>query len=219
MSCFMQNLRATLIPAITVPVVLLGTLACAVFGYSINTLTMFGTVLAIGLLVNDAIVVVESVERLMSERGLDAREKRRVSRCAVAGALIGSALVLSAVFIPMAFLSVSDGRHLPPVLDHHVSSMLLSVFVAMTLTPALSASLPCRHDHHADAHRRPPAALLRRLQPRLHARQRTLSERCCAYPWARQAYSGDLRAACSASCRVAFVRLPTSFLPTRTRAS
>ena len=120
MYLFMQNLRATLIPAIAVPVVLLGTFGVlAAFGYSINTLTMFGMVLAIGLLVDDAIVVVENVERLMTERGLTAREATRESMQEITGALVGIALVLSAVFIPMAFFRRLDRGDLSPVLDHH----------------------------------------------------------------------------------------------------
>lgn len=110
MFLFLQNLRATLIPAITVPVVLLGTFGVlALFGYSINTLTMFAMVLAIGLLVDDAIVVVENVERVMSEKGLSALAATRQSMAEITSALIGIALVLSAVFIPMAFLAVPPG--------------------------------------------------------------------------------------------------------------
>ena len=154
MYLFMQNLRATLIPAITVPVVLLGTFGVlAAFGYSINTLTMFGMVLAIGLLVDDAIVVVENVERLMTERGLEAREATRESMKEITGALVGIALVLSAVFIPMAFFGGSTGVIYRQFSITIVSSMLLSVFVAMTLTPALCASLLrlTDVDHHEDA--------------------------------------------------------------------
>ena len=124
------------------PVVLLGTFGVlAAFGYSINTLTMFGMVLAIGLLVDDAIVVVENVERLMTERGLEAREATRESMQEITGALVGIALVLSAVFIPMAFFGGSTGVIYRQFSITIVSSMLLSVFVAMTLTPALCASL------------------------------------------------------------------------------
>lgn len=154
MYLFMQNLRATLIPAITVPVVLLGTFGVlAAFGYSINTLTLFGMVLAIGLLVDDAIVVVENVERLMSERDLPAREATRQSMVEITGALVGIALVLSAVFIPMAFFGGSTGVIYRQFSITIVSSMLLSVLVAMTLTPALCASLlrQADVDHHADA--------------------------------------------------------------------
>jgi HAE1 family hydrophobic/amphiphilic exporter-1/multidrug efflux pump len=142
MFLFLQNFRATLIPTIAVPVVLLGTFAVlAAFGYSINTLTMFGVVLAIGLLVDDAIVVVENVERVMSEEGLPPREATRRSMDQITGALVGIAMVLSAVFIPMAFFGGSVGVIYRQFSVTLVSSMALSVFVAMTLTPALCATL------------------------------------------------------------------------------
>ena len=142
MALFMQNLRATLIPAIAVPVVLLGTLGVLqVFGYSINTLTMFGMVLAIGLLVDDAIVVVENVERLISEEGLSPIEATRKSMDQITPALVGITLVLSAVFIPMAFFSGSTGVIYRQFSITIVSAMVLSVLVALTLTPALCASL------------------------------------------------------------------------------
>ncbi|TWR96656.1 efflux RND transporter permease subunit [Pseudomonas saxonica] len=142
MFLFLQNFRATLIPAITVPVVLLGTFGVlAMFGYSINTLTMFAMVLAIGLLVDDAIVVVENVERVMSEKGLSPLEATRQSMNEITSALIGIALVLSAVFIPMAFFSGSTGIIYRQFSVTIVSAMVLSVLVAMTLTPALCATL------------------------------------------------------------------------------
>ncbi|WP_087502196.1 efflux RND transporter permease subunit [Pseudomonas sp. SID14000] len=142
MYLFMQNLRATLIPAIAVPVVLLGTFGVlALLGYSINTLTMFGMVLAIGLLVDDAIVVVENVERIMAEKGLTPREATRQSMGEISGALIGIAVVLSAVFIPMAFFGGSTGVIYRQFSVTLVAAMALSVLVAMTLTPALCASL------------------------------------------------------------------------------
>jgi hydrophobe/amphiphile efflux-1 (HAE1) family protein len=142
MYLFLQNLRATLIPAIAVPVVLLGTFGVlAAFGYSINTLTMFGMVLAIGLLVDDAIVVVENVERIMSEEGLSPREATRKSMGEITGALVGIALVLSAVFVPMAFFGGSTGVIYRQFSITIVAAMLLSVLVALTLTPALCATL------------------------------------------------------------------------------
>ncbi|WP_431703373.1 efflux RND transporter permease subunit [Pseudomonas sp. BR20] len=142
MFLFLQNLRATLIPAITVPVVLLGTLGVlALFGYSINTLTMFAMVLAIGLLVDDAIVVVENVERVMAEQGLSALAATRQSMDEITSALVGIALVLSAVFIPMAFFGGSTGIIYRQFSVTIVSAMVLSVVVAMTLTPALCATL------------------------------------------------------------------------------
>ncbi len=149
MFLFLQNLRATLIPAITVPVVLLGTFGVlALFGYSINTLTMFAMVLAIGLLVDDAIVVVENVERVMSEEGLPALEATRKSMAEITSALIGIALVLSAVFIPMAFFGGSTGIIYRQFSVTIVSAMVLSVLVAMTLTPALCATLLKPADAH-----------------------------------------------------------------------
>ncbi|NVZ22586.1 efflux RND transporter permease subunit [Pseudomonas costantinii] len=142
MFLFLQNLRATLIPAITVPVVLLGTFGVlALFGYSINTLTMFAMVLAIGLLVDDAIVVVENVERVMVEQGLSALAATRQSMDEITSALVGIALVLSAVFIPMAFFGGSTGIIYRQFSVTIVSAMVLSVVVAMTLTPALCATL------------------------------------------------------------------------------
>jgi hydrophobe/amphiphile efflux-1 (HAE1) family protein len=142
MYLFLQNFRATLIPTIAVPVVLLGTFGIlAAAGFSINTLTMFGMVLAIGLLVDDAIVVVENVERGMSQEGLPPREATRKSMGQITGALVGIAVVLSAVFVPMAFFGGSVGVIYRQFAITLVSSMALSVFVAMTLTPALCATL------------------------------------------------------------------------------
>ena len=142
MFLFLQNFRATLIPAIAVPVVLLGTMGVlSVAGYSINTLTMFALVLAIGLLVDDAIVVVENVERVMSEQGLSPKEATRKSMQEITPALIGIALTLSAVFIPMAFFGGSTGVIYRQFSITIVSAMALSVFVAVTLTPALCATL------------------------------------------------------------------------------
>lgn len=142
MYLFLQNFRATLIPTIAVPVVLLGTFGImSVAGFSINTLTMFGLVLAIGLLVDDAIVVVENVERVMSEEGLSPLEATRKSMDQITGALIGIALVLSAVFVPMAFFSGSTGAIYRQFSVTIVSAMALSVLVALILTPALCATL------------------------------------------------------------------------------
>ncbi|ELY5961957.1 efflux RND transporter permease subunit [Cronobacter turicensis] len=151
MYLFLQNLRATLIPTIAVPVVLLGTFAVlAAFGYSINTLTMFGMVLAIGLLVDDAIVVVENVERVMVEEKLPPKEATQLSMSQIQGALVGIAMVLSAVFVPMAFFGGSTGAIYRQFSVTIVSSMALSVLVALILTPALCATLlkPAADDHH-----------------------------------------------------------------------
>ncbi|MFZ4834080.1 efflux RND transporter permease subunit [Rouxiella sp. Mn2063] len=142
MYLFLQNFRATLIPTIAVPVVLLGTFAViSAFGYSINTLTMFGMVLAIGLLVDDAIVVVENVERVMAEEGLPPKEATKRSMEQIQGALVGIALVLSAVFVPMAFFGGSTGVIYRQFSITIVSAMVLSVVVAMVLTPALCATM------------------------------------------------------------------------------
>ncbi|WP_152044947.1 efflux RND transporter permease subunit [Aureimonas psammosilenae] len=142
MLVFLQNWRATLIPTIAVPVVLLGTFGVlAVAGYSINTLTMFAMVLAIGLLVDDAIVVVENVERVMEEEGLPPREATEKSMREITGALVGIALVLSAVFLPMAFFGGSVGIIYQQFSITIVTAMLLSVVVAVVLTPALCATM------------------------------------------------------------------------------
>ncbi len=142
MYVFLQNFRATLIPTIAVPVVLLGTFGVlSVFGFSVNTLTMFGMVLAIGLLVDDAIVVVENVERVMSEDRLPPREATRKSMEQITGALVGIALVLAAVFVPMAFFGGSAGAIYRQFSLTIVSAMALSVLVALVLTPALCATL------------------------------------------------------------------------------
>jgi multidrug efflux pump len=142
MYLFLQNVRATLIPTIAVPVVLAGTFAVlAAVGYSINVLTMFGMVLAIGLLVDDAIVVVENVERVMAEEGLSPKEATRKSMQQITGALVGIALVLSAVFLPMAFFGGSTGVIYRQFSITMVSAMALSVLVALIFTPALCTTL------------------------------------------------------------------------------
>ncbi|MCC2612689.1 efflux RND transporter permease subunit [Neorhizobium petrolearium] len=146
---FLQNLRATFIPMIAVPVVLLGTFGIlALTGYSINTLTMFAMVLAIGLLVDDAIVVVENVERIMAQEGLGPLEATEKSMGEITGAIIGIALVLTAVFIPMAFFGGSTGIIYRQFSVTIVSAMLLSAVVAIVLTPALCATMlkPIDHD-------------------------------------------------------------------------
>ncbi len=148
---FLQNFRATLIPTIAVPVVLLGTLAILLaLGFSINMLTMFAMVLAIGLLVDDAIVVVENVERLMSEEGLSPLEATRKSMDQITGALIGIGMVLAAVFIPMAFLTGSTGVIYRQFTATIVAAMGLSVVVAIVLTPALCATMlkPLKKGEH-----------------------------------------------------------------------
>ena len=153
MFLFLQNFRATLIPTIAVPVVLLGTFAImAAFGFTINTLTLFGLVLAIGLLVDDAIVVVENVERIMAEEGLSPLEATRKSMDQITGALVGIGLVISAVFVPMAFFGGSVGVIYRQFSITIVSAMTLSVLVAIILTPALCATMlkPIDKNHHAE---------------------------------------------------------------------
>lgn len=148
---FLQNWRATLIPAIAVPIVLLGTFGVlAAFGFSINTLTMFGIVLSIGLLVDDAIVVVENVERLMREKNLSPRDATIESMSEISGALIGIAVVLSAVFLPMAFFGGSTGVIYKQFSIAIVSSMILSVIVALTLSPTLCATMLVKAEHNSE---------------------------------------------------------------------
>jgi multidrug efflux pump len=161
MFVFLQSWRATLIPVIAVPVVLLGTFCVLnLLGYSINTLTMFAMVLSIGLLVDDAIVVVENVERLMRDEHLSPLDATIRSMKEITSALIGIAVVLSAVFLPMAFFPGSTGVIYRQFSVTIVASMLLSVFVALTVTPAMCASL--LRGHHNDKPRRGPLRWLHR---------------------------------------------------------
>ncbi len=153
MYLFLQNFRATLIPTLVVPVALLGTCGLmAAFGFSINVLTMFGMVLAIGIVVDDAIVVVENVERIMSEEGLPPKEATRKAMGQITGALIGITLVLTAVFLPMAFFGGSVGTIYRQFTMSMVSCMILSIFLALSMTPALCGTLLKQVDaghHHA----------------------------------------------------------------------
>jgi multidrug efflux pump len=209
MFVFLQNWRATLIPAIAVPVVLLGTFGVlSIFGYSINTLTMFGMVLSIGLLVDDAIVVVENVERLMREEKLSPREATIKSMGEITGALIGIATVLSAVFLPMAFFSGSTGVIYRQFSITIVASMVLSVVVALTLTPALCATLLKPHEgEHAE---RGLAGWFNRTFDRLLGRYEGRVTRLLKAPLRWMLLYGLIVAALA----VLFVRLPTGFLPT-----
>jgi multidrug efflux pump len=153
MYLFLQNIRYTLIPTIVVPVALMGTFASmATFGYSINVLTMFGMVLAIGILVDDAIVVVENVERIMSTEGLSPRDATRKAMGQITGAIVGITLVLVAVFIPMAFFGGAVGAIYRQFTLSMVSSMLFSALMALTLTPALCATIlkPVEKGHHVE---------------------------------------------------------------------
>ncbi|MCF3193992.1 efflux RND transporter permease subunit [Pseudomonas bubulae] len=210
MFLFLQNFRATLIPAITVPVVLLGTFGVlAIFGYSINTLTMFAMVLAIGLLVDDAIVVVENVERVMSEKGLSPLEATRQSMDEITSALIGIALVLSAVFIPMAFFSGSTGIIYRQFSVTIVSAMVLSVLVAMTLTPALCATLlkPVDGKGHG------PQSGFFGWFNRSFERSAAAYEKRVGVILRRGGRSLVIYALVVAAMAVGYAKLPTSFLP------
>ncbi len=210
MYLFLQNFRATLIPTIAVPVVLLGTLGVlTALGYSANMLTMFAMVLAIGLLVDDAIVVVENVERVMSEEGLSPKEATRKSMSQITSALVGIGVVLSAVFVPMAFLAGSTGVIYRQFSVTIVTSMVLSVLVALVLTPALCATLlkPVPKGHHV-------------------AQKGFFGAFNRAFDWSNARYQFLVRgiltrskrfmlafAAMVAVMAVLFLRLPTSFLP------
>ncbi|WP_426765857.1 multidrug efflux RND transporter permease AcrD [Erwinia aphidicola] len=214
MYLFLQNFRATLIPTIAVPVVLLGTFGVLyTFGYSINTLTMFAMVLAIGLLVDDAIVVVENVERIMSEEGLSPREATRKSIGQIQGALVGIALVLSAVFVPMAFFGGTTGAIYRQFSVTIVSAMVLSVLVAMILTPALCSTLlkPLAQGHHHG--RRGFFGWFNRV----FNSQAQRYQRGVARILAKGGRWLLLYLALIAIMALLFVRLPTSFLPLEDR--
>jgi len=221
MYIFLQNLRATLIPAIAVPVVLLGTFGVlSVAGYSINTLTMFGMVLAIGLLVDDAIVVVENVERVMSEEGLSPKAATQKSMAEITPALVGIALVLSAVFIPMAFFGGSTGVIYRQFSITIVSAMVLSVFVALTLTPALCATLlkPVAKGDHSPFHT-PRKGLLGSVDRFFVGFNRRFDSGADRYQGAvggiikRGKRSLVVYGLICVAMAVMFLRLPTSFLP------
>lgn len=152
MLLFLQNIRATLIPFVAIPVVLLGTLGVlAAFGFSINMLTMFAMVLSIGLLVDDAIVVVENVERIMHEEGLEAKEATRKSMGQISSALIGISVILAAVLAPMAFFGGSAGAIYKQFSVTIVTSMALSVLVALILSPSLCAAMLKKKKGHGEA--------------------------------------------------------------------
>lgn len=214
MFLFLQNLRATLIPTIAVPVVLLGTFGLmAAFGFSINTLTMFGVVLAIGLLVDDAIVVVENVERIMTEEGLSPREATRKSMGQITGALIGIGLVLSAVFVPMAFFGGSTGVIYRQFSITIVSAMALSVLVAIVFTPALCATMlkPVEkgHDHSEGGW----FSGFFRWFNRMFARNTTRYESAVGGILRRSGRFLLIYALIVGVLAFLFLRMPTSFLP------
>ncbi|WP_111429792.1 efflux RND transporter permease subunit [Rhodobacteraceae bacterium DSL-40] len=208
MFLFLQNIRATLIPTLAVPVVLLGTFGIlAVAGFSINTLTMLAMVLAIGLLVDDAIVVVENVERIMEEEGLGPVEATRKSMGQITSALIGIALVLSAVFVPMAFFGGSTGVIYQQFSITIVSAMALSVVVALTLTPALCATiLRSRDAQHA---KRGPFGWFNK------GFERTQNGYGRSVGWIvrRPLRTGLVYVALAVVMGIMFVRTPTGFLP------
>ncbi len=232
MFVFLQSWRATLIPAIAVPVVLLGTFGVLqAFGFSINTLTLFGLVLAIGLLVDDAIVVVENVERVMEERpGISAREATLISMGEIQTALIAIALVLSAVFLPMAFFGGSTGVIYRQFSVTIVSTMVLSVVVALVLTPALTAQLlkprahpqpspePATADPGSAAAPAPAARLgfgarLGRGFNRAFERVTAFYVRGVQHTLRHRAWFLFGYGALSAALVVVFMRIPTGFLP------
>jgi multidrug efflux pump len=210
MYLFLQNVRATLIPTIAVPVVLLGTFGVlSAFGFSINTLTMFGMALSIGLLVDDAIVVVENVERVMSEDGLPPREATRKSMDQITGALVAIALVLAAVFVPMAFFGGSIGVIYRQFSITLVSAMSLSVLVALILTPALCATIlkplpPSGHVEHTGFFR---------WFNRVFDKGRHNHERGLAAMLRRPKRSMLVYGTLVLVMGLLFTRIPTSFLP------
>ena len=210
MYLFLQNFRATLIPTIAVPVVLLGTFGVlAIFGYSINTLTMFAMVLAIGLLVDDAIVVVENVERIMAEEGLSPVEATRKSMDEITGALVGIALVLTAVFLPMAFFGGSTGVIYRQFAVTIVSAMVLSILVALILTPALCATVLKPVKSHGHGRKRGLFGWFNRSFDRgVHSYEgalRHITKRWIPY--------GLLYLVIVGAMAFLFLRLPTGFLP------
>ena len=210
MYLFLQNFRATLIPTIAVPVVLLGTFGVLfALGYSINMLTMFAMVLAIGLLVDDAIVVVENVERVMREEHLSPREATRRSMDQITGALVAIAMVLAVVFIPMAFMGGSAGVIYRQFSVTIVAAMALSVAVAIILTPALCATLLRPHDAEAHETRGGFFGWFNRAFESGSGRYQRLVHRMMA----RGGRSMLVYGALAVAMAVLFLRLPTSFLP------
>ena len=210
MYLFLQNFRATLIPTIAVPVVLLGTFAVlAALGYSVNMLTMFAMVLAIGLLVDDAIVVVENVERVMRDEGLSAVDATRKSMDQITSALVGIGLVLAAVFVPMAFLTGSTGVIYRQFSATIVSAMALSVLVALVLTPALCATMLRPADAGAHASAGGFFGWFNRTFDRGSERHRGRVRGMLSRRWRFMAAFGVM----AALMIVLFLRLPSAFLP------
>ena len=222
MYLFMGNLRATLIPTIAVPVVILGTFAVlGLFGFSINMLTMFAMVLAIGLLVDDAIVVVENVERIMSEDGLPPREATAKSMNQITSALIGIGLVLSAVFGPMAFFGGSTGVIYRQFSVTIIAAMLLSVVVALILTPVLCASL-LKPVHKGEDTAGTGIFFLRsffRWFDRLFYRARDLYINLVGYTLVRKLRFLVVFLLITAALGLLFRRMPTAYLPNEDQGS
>ncbi|MGB8842666.1 MAG: efflux RND transporter permease subunit, partial [Aliidongia sp.] len=209
MYLFLQSFRATLIPTIAVPVVLLGTCAILNFaGYSINSLTMFGMVLAIGLLVDDAIVVVENVERVMQERDLSPKEATRASMDQISGALVGIALVLTAVLLPMAFIGGSTGVIYRQFSITMVSSMVLSVLVALIFTPALCATL-LQKPEKVHTERRGLFGWFNRAFERSNRNYIGIVRAAVRHPTVSLLLFGGIVAVMA----ILFLRIPTGFLP------
>jgi multidrug efflux pump len=210
MYLFLQNLRATFIPTITIPVVLLGTFAVlSLCGYSINVLTMFAMVLAIGLLVDDAIVVIENVERVMAEEGLSPRDATRKSMDQITGALVGIALVLTAVFLPMAFFTGSTGVIYRQFSITIVSAMVLSILTALIFTPALCATIlkPVEKGHQEK--QTGPFGLFNRVFRRSNNIYESGVKRVVRWPIP----FGLVYALLLVALGFLFLRVPTSFIP------
>jgi multidrug efflux pump len=213
MFLFLQNWRATIIPTMAVPVVVLGTFAVInVFGFSINTLTMFAMVLAIGLLVDDAIVVVENVERIMAEEHLDPVEATEISMKQISGALVGITSVLSAVFVPMAFMSGTTGVIYRQFSITLVTAMVLSLLVALTFTPALCATILKQHDKNAAPSNSLPARFFRWFNEtfdKVAGKYQNGVNRMTHH----KLFSGLLYGAVIVVLGLLFTKLPSSFLP------
>ncbi len=209
MFLFLQNIRATLIPTIAVPIVLLGTFAVlSAFGFTINTLTMFAMVLAIGLLVDDAIVVVENVERIMSEENLSPKEATKKSMDQITSALVGIAIVLSTVFIPMAFFSGSAGVIYRQFSITIVAAMTLSVFVALILSPSLCATFL----KNEGGQRRAETGFFGAFNRNFN-KVRDFYQKSTSYMARRIARFFMVYSALAAGLIYIFSTLPTSFLP------
>jgi len=210
MFLFLQNWRYTLIPTLVVPVALLGTFATLLaLGFSVNVLTMFGMVLVIGIVVDDAIVVVENVERIMSEEGLPPREATRKAMGQIQGAIVGVTVVLISVFVPLAFFAGSTGNIYRQFAAVMVASIAFSAFMALSLTPALCATLlkPVQAGHHVE--RRGFFGWFNRgFQRTANGYESWVKRLLRRAPWYLALYG-----AIAAVAGLLYMRLPTSFLP------